>query len=110
MKSRVQKLDRALVIDGSMGGLLAARVLADHYKEVTILERDEFPPIGAQSRGDPHGRHTHGVLASGRVAIERLFPGISNDLVEAGAMTVMSPGTRAGLTKEPVACDFRACL
>jgi flavin-dependent dehydrogenase len=88
MKSPVQKFDRALVIGGSMGGLLAARVLADHYKEVTILERDEFPPIGAQRRGVPQGRHTHGLLASGRVAIERLFPGISNELVEAGAVTV----------------------
>ena len=82
----MQKLERAIVIGGSMGGLLAARVLADHYKKVTVLERDEFPPIGAQRRGVPQGRHTHGLLASGRDMIERLFPGISDELVAAGAV------------------------
>ena len=82
----MQKLDRAIVIGGSMGGLLAARVLADHYKRVTVVERDEFPPIGAQRRGVPQGRHTHGLLASGRDVIERLFPGISDELVAAGAV------------------------
>ena len=34
---------QALVIGGSMAGLLAARVLADHFSQVTILERDRFP-------------------------------------------------------------------
>jgi hypothetical protein len=46
MKSRVQKLDRALVIGGSMGGLLAARVLADHYKG---SRRIGASPLGAGS-------------------------------------------------------------
>ena len=76
----------AIVIGGSMGGLLAARVAADHYNQVTILERDEFPPIGAQRRGVPQGRHTHGLLASGLRVIEKLFPGISKELVDAGAV------------------------
>jgi 2-polyprenyl-6-methoxyphenol hydroxylase-like FAD-dependent oxidoreductase len=82
----MQKRDRAIVIGGSMGGLLAARVLADHYQKVTVVERDEFPPIGTQRRGVPQGRHTHGLLASGRDVIERLFPGISNELVAASAV------------------------
>lgn len=82
-----QGLDRAIVIGGSMAGLLAARVLADHYKEITVLERDEFPPVGAQRRGIPQGRHTHGLLASGRALVERLFPGISKELTKAGALT-----------------------
>jgi flavin-dependent dehydrogenase len=82
----MQKLDRAIVIGGSMGGLVAARVLADRYKKVTVLERHEFPPIGEQRRGVPQGRHTHGLLASGRDVIERLFPGISNELIAAGAV------------------------
>ncbi len=81
----VQKPDRAIVIGGSMGGLLAARVLTGYYKQVTV-QRDEFPPIGVQRRGVPQGRHTHGLLASGRDVIERLFPGISNELIAAGAV------------------------
>ena len=31
----------AIVIGGSMAGLLAARVLSDYFKTVTIVERDE---------------------------------------------------------------------
>ena len=69
-----------------MAGLLAARVLADHYTEVTLVERDTFPPTGEQRRGVPQGRHTHGLLASGREVLERLFPGLSNELVGAGAV------------------------
>ena len=86
MAAEGQRADRAIVIGGSMAGLLAARVLADHYKQVTVLERDEFPPLGAHRRGVPQGKHTHGLLASGRDAIEKLFPGISDQLIAAGAL------------------------
>ena len=48
--------DRAVVLGGSMAGLLAARVLADAYAEVVVVERDELPPpqrtvAGCRSRG-----------------------------------------------------------
>ena len=82
----MQKPGLAIVMGGSMGGLLAARVLADYYQQVTILERDEFPQIGENRRGVPQGRHTHGLLASGRSVLERLFPGISDELIAAGAI------------------------
>jgi len=77
----------AIVIGGSMAGLLAARVLSDRYREVTIVERDTFPIGAEQRRGVPQGRHTHGLLAGGCTALEKLFPGIARALVEAGAVT-----------------------
>jgi 2-polyprenyl-6-methoxyphenol hydroxylase-like FAD-dependent oxidoreductase len=52
------------VIGGGFGGLLAARVLADHYRQVTVIERDTFPPQGEHRKGVPQSRHTHGLLAS----------------------------------------------
>jgi 2-polyprenyl-6-methoxyphenol hydroxylase-like FAD-dependent oxidoreductase len=70
---------------GSMAGLLAARVLSDHYQQVTLIERDPFPAQTQQRRGVPQGRHTHGLLASGRGVLERLFPGITEALANAGA-------------------------
>ena len=76
----------AIVIGGSMAGLLACRVLADYYKRVILIERDTFPALGEQRRGVPQGKHSHGLLASGRQVLEDLFPGISNDLIEAGAV------------------------
>jgi len=32
----------AVVLGGSLAGLLAARVLADHFEEVTLIERDVY--------------------------------------------------------------------
>jgi 2-polyprenyl-6-methoxyphenol hydroxylase-like FAD-dependent oxidoreductase len=77
----------AVVIGGSVAGLLAARVLAEHYQQVTLVERDALPVSREARRGVPQGRHTHGLLASGRNVLETLFPGISSELITDGAMT-----------------------
>jgi 2-polyprenyl-6-methoxyphenol hydroxylase-like FAD-dependent oxidoreductase len=79
--------NHAVVIGGSMAGLLAARVLTDHYDRVTLVERDLFPASGENRRGVPQGRHTHGLLASGRQVLDRLFPGISEELISSGALS-----------------------
>ena len=34
---------RAVVLGASLAGLLAARVLSEHFTEVVMLERDELP-------------------------------------------------------------------
>ena len=60
----------AIVIGASMGGLLAARALADHFEQVTLLERDAFPAPGEQRKGVPQGRHAHAVLAQGLQIME----------------------------------------
>jgi 2-polyprenyl-6-methoxyphenol hydroxylase-like FAD-dependent oxidoreductase len=70
-----------------MAGLLASRVLFDHFEQVSLIERDALPVLAEQRRGVPQGRHTHGLLASGRNVLEKLFPGISEALLKAGAVT-----------------------
>ena len=75
----------AVVIGGSMGGLLAARVLADHYDRVTVLERDQLPNGPDPRNGTPQARHIHVLLTAGRRVLERMFPGLIQDLVAAGA-------------------------
>jgi 2-polyprenyl-6-methoxyphenol hydroxylase-like FAD-dependent oxidoreductase len=82
----LQQREHAIVIGASMAGLLATRVLSSHFQRVTLLERDAFPPRGEHRRGVPQGRHTHGLLASGKQVLDRLFPGISAQLVEGGAI------------------------
>lgn len=76
----------AVVIGGSMAGLLAARVLSDHYARVTLVERDSLPVEASQRRGVPQGHHTHGLLAGGREALDRLFSGLSRELADSGAI------------------------
>jgi 2-polyprenyl-6-methoxyphenol hydroxylase-like FAD-dependent oxidoreductase len=80
------ELGTAIVMGGSLAGLLAARVLADFYQRVTVLERDTLGAATECRRGVPQGRHTHGLLAGGREALEKLFPGISGQLLAAGAV------------------------
>ena len=76
----------AIVLGGSMAGLMAARVLAQHVERVTLIERDELPTAAAHRRGVPQGRHTHALIAGGCQAIEQLFPGISQTLLDAGGV------------------------
>lgn len=78
--------DHAVVLGGSMAGLLAGRVLADTYARVTIVDRDDLQGgIGIEPRrGVPQGRHAHGLLAAGSRVIEELLPGATADLIAAG--------------------------
>jgi 2-polyprenyl-6-methoxyphenol hydroxylase-like FAD-dependent oxidoreductase len=77
--------DRAVVLGGSMAGLLAARVLADAYAEVVVVERDELSHAAVHRRGAPQSRHIHGLLAAGQQALEELFGGLTAELVDRGA-------------------------
>jgi 2-polyprenyl-6-methoxyphenol hydroxylase-like FAD-dependent oxidoreductase len=76
----------AVVIGASMGGLLAARALADFFDTVTLLERDLFPLADVPRKGVPQGRHAHGLLARGRSVIENFFPGWTDEVVASGGI------------------------
>jgi 2-polyprenyl-6-methoxyphenol hydroxylase-like FAD-dependent oxidoreductase len=80
------KRETALVIGGSMAGLLAARALANHFKKVIVLDRDLLPENGDHRRGVPHGRHAHALLAGGLTVLEDLFPGFTGGIVSRGAI------------------------
>jgi 2-polyprenyl-6-methoxyphenol hydroxylase-like FAD-dependent oxidoreductase len=76
----------ATVVGASMAGLAAARLLADRFETVVVLDRDE-PLDGAHSRkGVPQSRHAHALLAAGANAISGLFPGIMDELMTGGAV------------------------
>jgi 2-polyprenyl-6-methoxyphenol hydroxylase-like FAD-dependent oxidoreductase len=76
--------DRAVVLGASMAGLLAARVLADTYGQVTVIDRDELPETPTHRRGVPHGHHIHALLARGQQTLEELLPGLTAELVNQG--------------------------
>ncbi|MEV4704942.1 FAD-binding monooxygenase [Actinoplanes sp. NPDC049316] len=76
----------ALVLGGSIAGLLAARVLADRYATVTIAERDRLPSAAEHRRGVPHGKHAHGLLPRGLQIMEELLPGLRGDLERGGGL------------------------
>ncbi|MGU7811563.1 FAD-dependent oxidoreductase [Burkholderia sp. AW49-1] len=78
--------ERAIVIGAGIAGLLAARVLADHFGAVHIIERDELPDEPASRKGVPQARYVHQLLMRGRLILEQLFPGIENELIALGAV------------------------
>ncbi|MEU5844361.1 2-polyprenyl-6-methoxyphenol hydroxylase-like oxidoreductase [Rhodococcus sp. NPDC047139] len=82
--------DHAVVLGASIGGLLAARALAESYRTVTVVERDVLPDAAEKRRGVPQGQHAHALLARGAQIVDELFPGILDGLVAAGAP--MIPG------------------
>ena len=90
--------EHAVVIGASMAGLTAARVLADHFARVTVLERDRLPIGAGQRRGVPQARHLHVLLVRGRTILETLFPGLESDLLAAGAHPIDMGADLAWLT------------
>jgi 2-polyprenyl-6-methoxyphenol hydroxylase-like FAD-dependent oxidoreductase len=76
---------RAVVIGASIAGLLAARVLADSYAEVTVIDRDRLPDGPQHRRGVPQAHHAHALLARGQQALEELLPGLTSELAARGA-------------------------
>lgn len=81
----------AVVIGGSVAGLLAARVLADHAERVTLVERDRSLATGEPRAGVPQDRHLHVLLGGGQSALESLLPGVTRELEEQGSPRVGVP-------------------
>lgn len=80
----VRIAERAVVIGGSMTGLLAARVLTEAVDEVMLVERDAWPEAPVHRRGVPQGRQPHLLLGRGREVLDHLCPGFSENVVAAG--------------------------
>jgi 2-polyprenyl-6-methoxyphenol hydroxylase-like FAD-dependent oxidoreductase len=92
---------RAVVVGGSIAGLMAARVLSDHADQVLIIERDDLAaldvpderiaadPTGAigPRPGVPQGSQVHALLPSGQIQLERWFPGFVDAALAAGAVS-----------------------
>jgi 2-polyprenyl-6-methoxyphenol hydroxylase-like FAD-dependent oxidoreductase len=75
----------AVVLGGSMGGLLATRALAGLHDEVVVLDRDVVPPGPEHRRGVPQSRHFHTLLPRGAQVLDEMFPGLVGQLVADGA-------------------------
>jgi 2-polyprenyl-6-methoxyphenol hydroxylase-like FAD-dependent oxidoreductase len=86
--SRRPENRHAVVLGGSLAGLLAARVLSEHFEHVTLIERDAYPDTPETRRGTPQASHVHGMLLRGRQVLEELFPGLQDEMIAEGAPVV----------------------
>jgi 2-polyprenyl-6-methoxyphenol hydroxylase-like FAD-dependent oxidoreductase len=79
----------ALVLGGSIAGLLAAAALSPHVESVTLVERDDL--LDPNRRGVPQGAQVHALLGAGQRAMAALLPGIVDELLAAGGTLIDSP-------------------
>jgi 2-polyprenyl-6-methoxyphenol hydroxylase-like FAD-dependent oxidoreductase len=82
---------RAVVVGGSLGGLLAAHVLASYVDDVVVVERDRLPDGPAFRSGVPQSRQHHLLWARGLDMLDGLLPGFRSELLAAGAMPIALP-------------------
>lgn len=78
----------AVVIGSGIAGLTAARVLTDHFAQVTIIERDSLPDSPQFRRGVPQAHHAHLLPVRGQALLEQQFPGLTDELVGQGAVII----------------------
>jgi 2-polyprenyl-6-methoxyphenol hydroxylase-like FAD-dependent oxidoreductase len=76
----------AIVMGGSLAGLLAARVLSKHFERVTIIEKDRVNHQPESRPGQPQTQHLHALLAMGLQVMTDYFPDLPEALVANGAM------------------------
>lgn len=75
----------AIVLGGSLTGLLAARVLSQYYTQVIIIEKDTVHREPEARKGQPQTKHLHGLLPSGLHIMSRYFAGLLDEITSYGA-------------------------
>ena len=80
--------NHAAVIGGSIAGLWAARILADHFERVTVIDRDHYPDTPEARKGVPQGRQVHVLLTRGQQILDQLFPGLCAELGSEGVTMI----------------------
>lgn len=66
-------MQRAVVIGGSVAGLMAAKTLSPFLRKVIVLEKDTLNNDNGLHKGVGQGPHSHVLLPSGIELLEQLF-------------------------------------
>lgn len=77
--------ERAIVIGGGIAGLFAAKVLSKFYHEVVVVDRDQFPEEPESRPGTPQAFQPHRLTPRCSLILNRLFPGLMDELIKNGA-------------------------
>ncbi|NJK30547.1 MAG: FAD-binding monooxygenase [Acaryochloris sp. SU_5_25] len=81
----IHPAQQAIVIGGSVTGLLATQVLSQHFDQVILIERDKLSDQPESRKGQPQANHLHALLATGKDIMEHYFPGLVESLQQGGA-------------------------
>ncbi len=86
--NNTKKFGHAIVIGTGIAGLAAAQVLTAYFDKVTLVDRDEKIGSSEFRNGVPQGRHAHNLLPLGQTILEKLFPGLKDEMLQKGAIQV----------------------
>ncbi len=76
---------RAVIVGASVAGLFAGRVLADHFDEVVLVDKEALDQGPTPRKAVPQGNHIHGILTPTFHNLERFLPELIEDLTQNGA-------------------------
>ncbi|GAB3668445.1 hypothetical protein GCM10027589_34900 [Actinocorallia lasiicapitis] len=82
-----RRWERAVVIGAGISGLAAAAALSRSFASVVVVERDRLPQGEEPRPGVPQARHPHGLFIRGGMELEKLLPGLREELRRDGAPT-----------------------
>ncbi len=83
-----KKYETAVIIGGSIAGMLSALVLSDYFEKVLVLERDQLSECDVARGGVPQAHHIHALLNRGRLIVEKMMPGFTAGLIGDGAILI----------------------
>lgn len=87
MPTTTPRYDTVLVIGASIGGLLAAAAASRYADRVVLVDHDRLPDRPEPRPSTPQALHSHGLLGSGRRAMEELLPGFTDRMLGTGALS-----------------------
>jgi 2-polyprenyl-6-methoxyphenol hydroxylase-like FAD-dependent oxidoreductase len=102
--------EQAIVIGGSIAGLMTARVLSDFFDQVTVIERDDIEERPVIHKSVPQGNHFHGLLQGGHQILCSFFPGFAEELQIHGAIRLRMDGDVAWYLPDGKAYNFTGSL
>jgi flavin-dependent dehydrogenase len=77
----------AIIIGGSIAGMISAQVLSKYFDTVTIIEKDRIESLETRN-GTPQANHIHTLLVRGKKVFAEIFPEFEKDMMESGALNL----------------------
>ncbi|MBL7542759.1 MAG: NAD(P)-binding protein [Bdellovibrionaceae bacterium] len=78
------KRHHAVVVGGGFSGLLAAKILSENFKKVTLVDKEQTLGLNRTRSGVAQGAHLHVLLQRGQKILQNIFPDIEDDFISAG--------------------------
>jgi hypothetical protein len=96
-----------IVIGDGVGGLVGAQVLADHFEDVIVIEREHLPIVKGSATGVTDDCRAAAWIRSSFSSLRELFPGFLNVLWEEKARTFPDSSAER---ESPRLHEFSECI